>query len=112
MIEIEELVRDYREAAVKTDTTRNPRQQHRWFDRLHKTYKALRSSEQGRQRLVELLDDGDMSVRCWAAAHSLDYVSERARRILEIIRDDNGPCSMSAKYTLIEYDAGRLTFDF
>ena len=109
---VEVLVRDYRDAAVKADTTQNSRPQHSWFHRLHRTYKALRGTEQGRRRLVELLDDGDVSVRCWAAAHSLEYAPDRARTILEGIRDDNGPCSISAKYTLKEYDDGRLTFDF
>jgi hypothetical protein len=111
MDNVDELIERYRRAAVG-HADPNPKKANKWHDELHVCYKALRETEEGRQSIISLMNDVERSVRCWAAAHSLQWEPDRARRVLEDLRDSSGPYSLSAEMTLAEYDKGRLTFDY
>jgi hypothetical protein len=110
-VNLEEALRRYREAAIG-NADPHPVKANRCHDIVHTCYKFLKASEEGRKGIMSLMVDENPYVRVWAAGHSLQWEPETARRILEGIRDSDGPGSISAKYTLIEYDKGKLTFDW
>ena len=60
----------------------------------------------------QLMADPEPSVRCCAAANSLQWKPEDARRVLEKLRDSQGPFSFDAEMTLSEFDKGRLKFGY
>ena len=108
-----ELLVQYREAAERAGDLSNPKQQNKWADRLHICYKLLREAPPGREGIIALMADANPSVREWAAAHSLQWMPERARSVLEELRDMKVfPYSLNAEMTLKEFDKGRLTFDY
>ncbi len=104
---VEELLRQYREAADKTKDP-NPKTANRWAGRLLKAYKGLRESEQGKAAMTILLTDPSIEVRVWAATHVLGWAPETARPVLEQIRDAKGRCSFDAEIVLREFDKGTL----
>jgi hypothetical protein len=92
----------------------NPR---RW-DRLIGEWMADRSvlegTDEGRAAIGELMSDSRPTVRLWSAAAALFWDPETARAALTEIRD--APMrydlhSITAKHTLLEFDAGRLDRD-
>jgi hypothetical protein len=107
-------VNDMRQLAVEWgawDPT-EPKGANRVFDRLHSVAKALSATNEGRAAISSLLDDEDASVRMSAATYSLRWNEDAARWVLEGIRDtDPSLRAVTAKYTLREWDAGRLTLD-
>jgi hypothetical protein len=110
-----ELVEQYREAAAESSSsmrTIDPQKANRAHDRLHQIYKILRQSPEGRQAIAALLDDPNPEVRCWAAAHSLEWSPLRARRVLEELSKRDDLLGFEALMTLQEFDAGRLSFDY
>lgn len=113
---VEDPLADLREAyrglAIAADIAPNPRVQHKRFNELHKVHKKLRSTQEGRLVIESLLADEAVSVRGWAAAHCLMWNPQAARPVLEDIRDGDEGWALDAKYTLIEFEAGRLHFDF
>ena len=109
-ISVSELLEKYREAAEGT-AEQNPKIQNKWADELHRYYKLLRATDEGRSAIMTLLTDPSPHVRVWAGAHSLEWAPAAARAALEILRDSDGPCSFDAKMTLREYDRGRLRFE-
>jgi hypothetical protein len=84
----------------------------RLFDENHQLYKSLRSSEEGRRGIEELLDDDSTGVRCLAAADTLTWAPELALPVLESIERGPGLAAVTAKYTLREFWAGRLNLDW
>ena len=111
MDSLQENLAAYREGAAGTANPK-PKQANKSHDQMHVRYKVLRDSQEGREAIMSLLSDDDAHVRCWAAAHSLEWAPELARRVLESVRDSEGPCSFDAKMTLQEFDKGRLSFDY
>jgi hypothetical protein len=107
-----ELAARYREAAHRSGDISSPERQNEWADEVHRLYRQLASTPAGRDAIIQLIDDTDPHVAGWAAAHSLQWVPDRARTVLERIRDGGGPGSISAKWTLREFDEGTLSFDF
>jgi hypothetical protein len=90
----------------------DPKGANRVFDRLHSVAKALSATAEGRVAISSLLDDEDASVRMCAATYSLRWNEDAARRVLESIRDtDPSLRAVTAKYTLRDWDAGRLILD-
>lgn len=88
-----------------------PRSWNRLVNRLETQRLVLSMSETGRAAISALLDHPRPTVRLWAAADALRWDEPRARQVLESLRDspdDVGLHSTSARYTLKEYDAGRL----
>lgn len=107
---VNDLLARYRTAAVFT-SDQTPTSANKWARRLHHYYKELREAEEGQAGITALIDDPDPHVRCWAAAHSLAWAPEAARRALEALRDGGGPCALDAKWALREYAAGKLSFE-
>jgi hypothetical protein len=89
----------------------------RW-DRLVEQWLAARGvltdSEEGRAALSTLIGDPRPAVRLWSAAAVLFWDPDAARPVLTEIRD--APMtydlhSITAKHTLLEFDAGTLDRD-
>lgn len=108
MRDIYKLLEKYRGAAAGTGASSG--QNNRCAKKLNECYQQLRTSEEGRKGLLKLASDPNPLVRCWAAAHSLEWSPSFARAALEALRDSDGPGAFSAKWTLIEYDKGTLRF--
>lgn len=73
---------------------------------------ALEDSAAGRDAITALLADPRPTVRLWSAAAALFWDPEQARPVLEEIREAPlayGLHSITAKHTLLEFDAGRLS---
>ena len=100
-------------AGVSGDSgaTDSPRRWNRLVDRLQEQILVLQGSPIGRDAISELLDDPRPTVRLWSATHALLWNEARARTVLEALRDSPelvGLHATSARYTLREYDVGRL----
>ncbi len=109
---IDDLIRQYCEAAIAMDNVNDPKQQNEWSDIGHACYKQLRETQEGRARIMALMSDSNPHIRCSAAGHSLAWEPKAARATLEVLRDNDGVCSFEAKMILMEYDKGRLSFDY
>jgi hypothetical protein len=108
-----ELLRSYRDAADQSDDLTDLNQQREVANEVHYYYKKLRDTTEGQAGIVAMMEDPSPHVRSWAAAHSLQWAPERARRVLESLRDENVfPYSFDAEMTLEEYAKGRLSFDY
>ena len=86
----------------------------RW-DRLVEAWLAeageLTKSDEGRAVVAELMADPRPAVRLWSAAAVLQWDPDAARPVLVAIRDfplDFDLHSITAKHTLLDYDAGTL----
>jgi hypothetical protein len=114
-VSVSELATRYREAAYRSGDISNPKQQRKWADEVHALYKRLAPTAAGREAIIRLMEDTDPQVAGWAAAHSLQWVPDSARKVLETIRDSDAPESLApiaAKWTLREFDKGNLSFDY
>jgi uncharacterized protein DUF2019 len=109
---LQELLKSYQKAAEGTGAGVDPEQNNQNVDKLHECYKQLKMTKEGREAIMSLINDPNPFVRCWAAAHSLQWIPAIARSALEALRDSNGPGSFDAKWTLIEFDNGDLSFDY
>jgi len=86
-----------------------PRRWNRLAQRLQVLHLDLRASEQGRRTISSLMADGNPTVRCWAATHSLFWDESTARGVLEREAcDEQSIAGFDAKMALREFNAGRL----
>ncbi len=110
---IQELLATYREAAIHAAefATSSSEQSNRWADAGIVAYKMLSVTPEGRSGIMALQSDENPYVRGLAAAHSLQWAPQEARAVLEALRDNDGAGAFEAKWTLIEYDNGTLSFD-
>jgi hypothetical protein len=108
---ISEKLKEYREAAIGASEP-NPEKQNEWARKVHDCYKQLRESKEWRNGIIGLMSDPNPHVKVWAASHSLQWVPEKARSVLEGLRDSHGQESFTAKWTLKEFESGRLSFDY
>ncbi|MBK9260062.1 MAG: DUF2019 domain-containing protein [Polyangiaceae bacterium] len=113
--DMNEMLNAYREAAIKHRVASyegNHRIANQAYARIHAIFRQIRDRDADDQRrFMQLLEDDDMRVRGWVAAHALELDPERAIRILESIAI--GPSSLeefAAKMVLREWRAGRLRF--
>ena len=109
----DETIRRYREAAeahgeaTKTGDASRANASH---DIIASVYRELRASGQESCLLV-LLDDTNVSVRAWAAAHALEFAPEVGEPVLSaVVEEDAGLVGFDAEMTLREWRAGRLRF--
>jgi hypothetical protein len=88
----------------------SPRRWNRLANELQRQRLILRGSPLGQQAISALMDDPRPVVRAWASGHALLWDEDKARSVLEALRDDPdvGVVSIDAKYTLSEFDKGRL----
>jgi hypothetical protein len=92
----------------------NERRWQRLVGELHAARAELETSDDNRSAIAELMNDERTTVRLWSAASVLFWDEARARPTLEAIRESPGSYglhSITAKHTLLEYDAGRLSPD-
>jgi len=110
---LNEVLTEYRQAAEGTDDLADAKTQNQAAHRIHACYKTLRETNEGREAIIALMSDANPHVRTWAAAHSLQWKPEQAKKVLEALRDENTfPYSFDAEMTLEEYRKGRLSFDY
>lgn len=105
------LLIQYQEGAEDTANP-NPKKGNASHDRMHAAYKQLRTTPDGRSGIMALMADDNPHVQCWAAAHSLAWEPNKARAVLEALRDFKGACSFDAEMVLQEFDKGKLTFEY
>ncbi len=86
----------YRDAAAGTGE-REPKKANEWHNKMHACFKLLRETEAGRRGITSLISDRDPHVRCWAAAHSLQWAPEIARRVLEELRNRDEECGFAPR---------------
>jgi hypothetical protein len=108
---ITRLLAEYREAAEGTSRA-EPKQANASHDKMHACYRRLRETDEGRNGISSLMEDGSKHVQCWAAAHSLAWAPGPARERLVALRDSGGPCSFDAEMTLNTFEEGTLTFEY
>jgi hypothetical protein len=95
-------------AAARDD----PKRANRIFKKHQAFYKEIRDLEDGKRALESLLGDPEPPVRLLAATHSLRLVPDLAQAVLAELERGAGVYAMDAKYTLINYRAGRLDLDW
>ena len=92
----------------------NPRRWDRLVDQWLADHQVLSRTDEGRTVVAGLMDDPHPSVRLWAAGAVLFWDPEAARPVLVEIRDSPMSYdlhSITAKHTLLEFDAGTLVRD-
>jgi len=108
--EVDVLREQYRSAAERTVGAPAP-VINRWVAEVERCYKFLKNTDEGRNALLSLLEDSHPQVRIWAARHCLQWDPVRARDVLEeLVRKNEAMYGFTAKYTLKEFDKGRLRF--
>ena len=79
-------------------------------DRLAAVYRELRDEGQ-RERLLPLLNHGDVAVRAWAAAHALEFAPDQGKRVLEeIAATEQDILGFDAQQTLTVWREDGLSF--
>ena len=94
--------------------TDNERRWNRLVGELQNARAELEASADGRAAIAGLMTDTRPTVRLWSAASVLFWDEALARPTLEELRESPiryGLHSITAKHTLMEYDAGRLSPD-
>jgi hypothetical protein len=113
--EVETLVRVYREAAMAHGVATeqgNYRVANRQHDVLAEVYRELRSRGRDSQmELLRLLDDINVHVRAWVAAHALEFAPDRGEAVLKRLAS-GAPSAvrLNAEMTLSEWKKGSLAF--
>jgi len=74
-------------------------------------YRELRSrGREAQSTLLPLLESLEPGVRCWAAAHALEFAPERGRAVLETLSKEPPWIGIDAKTTLKVWREGKLKF--
>lgn len=109
---VESLITHYHDAARRHGRAKSARAANKAAGELAAIYRELRQrGSDATGRLLVLLRDADPSVRCWVAAHALEFAPEQAVTTLEELAGGPlGPIRASASLTLREWRAGRLRF--
>lgn len=105
------LLDAYREGAHGTSAT-DSLVANKWQQIMHNCYTKLCGTSEGKAGIMSFMDDLNPHVRCWAAAHSLQWHVQRAKAALIKLQESGGPCSFDAEMVLEEYDNGTLNFDY
>jgi hypothetical protein len=92
----------------RVETGAKPGKWNRLVDKLQGLQLTLRESPEGRAGIARLIESPNPTVQGWAAAYSLFWDEPAARACLEKLEESRGLASTNAKYTLREFDAGRL----
>jgi hypothetical protein len=110
----DELIRLYEKAASEhrqANRQRDFRAGNPAADRIVAIYRVIKSRGLEHQRmLLPLLLSSDDGVRCWAAAHALEFEPRQGEAILSEIAKLEGLEGFSAKMTLKAWREGSLRF--
>jgi hypothetical protein len=119
---VRELLSDHRETLIQWGEESERlgergalRRANRLFDLTHAQFKRLRESPEGRDGITALMSDPNPYVASSAAAHSLLWEPELATARLEELessQDAPGQVQIAAEYTLKEWRAGKLSFEW
>jgi hypothetical protein len=92
----------------------NPRRWNRLVDQWRTERRTLAETDDGRAAIAGQMDDPRPAVRLWSAAAVLFWDPDRARPVLAEIRDSPMAYdlhSITAKHTLLDFEAGTLDDD-
>ena len=108
------LVEMYRDAAKQhgeATETGDHKTANRSADLISEVYAQLRQRDADAQRaLLPLLTDPASGVRLWSASHALEFAPEEGEAVLKKLAAGGTFLGMTAKMTLEECRAGRLSF--
>lgn len=85
----------------------NSKKQNKNFDLIQELYEKLKATDNVKI-LIPLLEHEERYVRLWAATFLLPVDTENSIRVLESLMEEKGFISITAKYTLKEWNRGRL----
>ena len=105
------LILTYRAGAEGTAAA-DPKTANKHQRQMHAAYKKLRVAQDGRVAISALMSDPSAHVRCWAAAHALEWNVEAAKSALLSLQNSGGPCSFDAEMTLEAFNKGQLSFEY
>lgn len=109
----EQILDRYRELAVQWSRLRDdPKKANRVFKRHHAYYKEIRGVPEGQRALRVLLNDPEAAVRLLAATHLLPLAANEAEPVLTELERGGDIYALDAKYTLMNFRAGRLDLDW
>jgi hypothetical protein len=108
---LEDLLATYREGAEGTSAPK-AKVANKSQRKMHTCYKRLRETPEGRAGIMALMKDASPHVRCWAAAHSLQWEPIEAERTLQALQEGGGLLGLDAKMTLEQFFKGLLSFDY
>ena len=106
LAEFEETLLEMHECRAEAGA--NPRKWNRLVNKLQSLQLVLRENPKGRAGIARLIDSQNPTIQGWAAAYALFWDEAPARARLEELMESGGLGSIDAKYTLREFDAGRL----
>jgi hypothetical protein len=111
---VEALIAAYRSAAMGHGTAvenSNHREANVYHDKIARIYRELRRrGDTAVAALLPLLDDIEVKVRVWAAAHALEFAPQRGAVVLEHLSMLPGFIGLNATMTLREWRNGSLAF--
>ena len=111
---IDELIEKYRQGAIIHSDLSDPKMAKKGHNQAYKSGRILRESQEGREALMNLMEDAEPNVRCWAATQCLQWKPDVARRVLEELRDSpklDWWISSDADIIMQQYASGQLKFD-
>jgi hypothetical protein len=110
--DLQTLLGQYEAAAVRQGSEKTAPAANAAAEELSTIYRELRSrGREAVESLLPLLKHPNASVRCWAAAHTLEFAPEEATAALEALATGApGAMRATASMTLREWRAGRLRF--
>lgn len=80
------------------------------YAKLQSAFLALVANGQD-STICDLYDDPDPWVQLWAATHTLEIAEDKAVEKIRALQAARKPVlSMNAKYTLLEWEKGKLSF--
>jgi Domain of unknown function (DUF2019) len=111
--DVKSLIEEYVQAAIlygQALSAAEHKKANKQHSRVTKVYQKLMSTGTDAQRaLLELLEHPEVSVRCWAAAHALNFAPERGETMLsKIAADGPMPLSMTAETVLLGWRSRTL----
>jgi hypothetical protein len=111
--DVKSLIEEYVHAAIlygQALSAADSKKANKQHSRVTKVSQKLMSVGADAQRaLLELLEHPEVSVRCWAAAHALNFAPERGEPVLsKIAADGPMPLSMTAETLLLGWRSGTL----
>lgn len=113
MDDIEKLIQEYRDFAIKhTEYSEKGdyKTVNKSYSKIMKVLKKLITLKED-DKLLQLLNDDNPGVRCWAATNCLEIKESEALKTLEALEKGHYPeASFNAKYVIQEWKKGNLKF--